>query len=408
MTLASIWIPEYDRNKFQLVKTINDYFTSDNPLEDQQGHVLALTRAAHTGLRFMLTRISRYNDLLELELENNPAGKIYLDGSNLSLQQSERILEALEKFIRTFDVEHESIDLRVLIHAAAKRLNHLGKYNLKTDLSALEDKDTFVQGNLALLQDLFLDLPDIFGSPVTGSPAVITIKGELEKFDKEYFGVRKSELLAGEYIKLSVALQDQELSANDLVSLYEKQVLSPETAFPDALLFIYGTVREHRGDMFFRKNGDTIESCSIVVPVQRNKAAMYADTSLKDKELKGTETVLLVDDEDIIWDVVIDMLQKMGYTVILASNGRECVEIYESNPGQIDLILLDMVMPEMNGHDAFFRLKEIDSDVKVLLSSGYVDEKDAQDVLAAGAAGFLRKPYRMVDLARRIRAILDG
>ncbi len=67
-----------------------------------------------------------------------------------------------------------------------------------------------------------------------------------------------------------------------------------------------------------------------------------------------------------------------------------------------------MVMPEMNGKEAFFALREIDPDVKVLLQSGYIEEEDARDVLDAGARGFLRKPYRMRELARRIRAILNG
>ncbi len=91
----------------------------------------------------------------------------------------------------------------------------------------------------------------------------------------------------------------------------------------------------------------------------------------------------------------------------MASDGHECVEIFRENPGKIDLVLLDMVMPEMNGHDAFFALKEIDPNVKVLLSSGYVKEEDARDVLNAGAAGFLQKPYRMIELAKRIKQIIE-
>jgi CheY-like chemotaxis protein len=132
---------------------------------------------------------------------------------------------------------------------------------------------------------------------------------------------------------------------------------------------------------------------------------MQAPHNLEDKDLYGKETILLVDDEDMIWDVIIDMLQELGYTVILAANGREAIEIYRANPGQIDLVLLDMVMPEMDGYAAFFELKKIDPKVRVLLSSGYVSEEEARSVLDAGAAGFLRKPYRMVDLARRVRSI---
>ena len=101
---------------------------------------------------------------------------------------------------------------------------------------------------------------------------------------------------------------------------------------------------------------------------------------LRKPNFKETKRLLLVDDEDIIWDVVMDMLQNMGYTVVLAANGNECIEIYRENKGKIDLVLLDMVMPELSGHEAFFKLKEIDPKVKVLLSSGYVAEEDAREV----------------------------
>jgi CheY-like chemotaxis protein len=135
---------------------------------------------------------------------------------------------------------------------------------------------------------------------------------------------------------------------------------------------------------------------------------MQVVSDIEDQSLYGSETILLVDDEDMIWDVIIDMLQELGYSVVLAGNGLEALEVYRENPGSIDLVILDMVMPELDGHRAFFKLREIDPKTKVLLSSGYVSEDDVQDVLTAGAAGFLRKPYRMVDLARKVRSILDG
>lgn len=119
-------------------------------------------------------------------------------------------------------------------------------------------------------------------------------------------------------------------------------------------------------------------------------------------------TILLVDDEDMIWDVLIDMLQDMGYNVLLAGDGKEAVSIYGSNPGGIDLVILDMLMPNMGGKETFFILKELDPDVRVLASSGYVSQEEIQDVMDAGAAGFLRKPYRMVELSRKIDEIFSN
>ncbi|HJO93652.1 MAG TPA: response regulator [Victivallales bacterium] len=123
---------------------------------------------------------------------------------------------------------------------------------------------------------------------------------------------------------------------------------------------------------------------------------------------KENETVLVVDDEDAIWDFVIEALQNLGYSVILAGNGEEAVEIYKNNPKQIDLVFLDMVMPKLGGHGTFYQLQAIDPDVKILLSSGYVAQEELEDLFEQGAKGFLHKPHKITDLATRIRTILDN
>ena len=111
----------------------------------------------------------------------------------------------------------------------------------------------------------------------------------------------------------------------------------------------------------------------------------------------GSETILIVDDQETVWDFLIEALQKLGYSVLLAENGLDAVEIYQNNPGQIDLVLLDMIMPHQGGHSTFYKLKALDPNVCVLLSSGFV----------SGAAGFLPKPHRIATMATEIRRILD-
>ena len=122
----------------------------------------------------------------------------------------------------------------------------------------------------------------------------------------------------------------------------------------------------------------------------------------------GSETILIVDDHETIWDFLIDVLQKLGYCVLLAENGLDAVEIYRENPREIDLVLLDMVMPKCGGHQAFYQLRAIDPDVKVLLSSGFVSEEEVHDLLQQGACGFLPKPHRLPAVAKAIRDALDA
>ncbi len=122
----------------------------------------------------------------------------------------------------------------------------------------------------------------------------------------------------------------------------------------------------------------------------------------------GTETILIVDDHETIWDFLIEALQKLGYSVLLAENGLDAVEIYESNPNEIDLILLDMIMPKLGGHVTFYKIRAIDPKAKILLSSGFVSEAEVHDLLQQGACGFLPKPHRLPAVAKAIREVLDA
>ena len=116
---------------------------------------------------------------------------------------------------------------------------------------------------------------------------------------------------------------------------------------------------------------------------------------------------MIVDDHETIWDFLIDALHELGYSVLLAENGQDAVEIYQANPDEIDLVLLDMIMPVCGGHQTFMRLKAVDPGVKVILSSGFVSEQEVADLLDAGACGFLPKPHRLATVTREIRRVLD-
>ncbi|MCP3967163.1 MAG: response regulator [Lentisphaerae bacterium] len=121
----------------------------------------------------------------------------------------------------------------------------------------------------------------------------------------------------------------------------------------------------------------------------------------------GNETILIVDDHETIWDFLIEALQELGYSVLLAENGLDAVQIYRDNPDEVDLVLLDMIMPKQGGHQTFFQIRAIDPEAKILLSSGYVSQEEVNDLLQQGAKGFLPKPHRLASMANEIRRILD-
>lgn len=122
----------------------------------------------------------------------------------------------------------------------------------------------------------------------------------------------------------------------------------------------------------------------------------------------GDETILLVDDEPIIIDVARDMLEILGYRVIVAHNGRDAIDIYARRKNEIDMVIQDMVMPEMNGADVFQALKKINPEVKVILASGYVMNKQIAAMIGQGCRAFMPKPFRLEDLSIKVRKVLDS
>ena len=122
---------------------------------------------------------------------------------------------------------------------------------------------------------------------------------------------------------------------------------------------------------------------------------------------KGEETILLVDDADMVLEVGRKILEALDYTVFVARSGKEAISVYQDNKEKIAMIILDMVMPGMGGAETYERLKEMNPDSKVLLSSGYSIDGRATELLKCGCNGFIQKPFNIEKLSHKIREILD-
>jgi len=123
-------------------------------------------------------------------------------------------------------------------------------------------------------------------------------------------------------------------------------------------------------------------------------------------EAVGSASILLIDDEEMICEITSFALHNLGYRVHTCCNGKEALKYYEKNWQDIDLVIIDMVMPEMGGKDAFIAMKKINPNITALLSSGYSLEGEAQEIIAEGVKGFIQKPFRKADLSIRLADIL--
>lgn len=171
------------------------------------------------------------------------------------------------------------------------------------------------------------------------------------------------------------------------------------------LAAVYGTVQGHRGaiNVYSEVGAGTI--FQLFLPCS-GEAILPRDASME--VVTGVGKILLVDDENLIRIVGKNMLEEMGYEVFLAENGREAVEIFQKEPAAIDLVILDMIMPEMNGRDTFAKMREIDKNCQVIISSGFSKDESLDELKNLGLAGFIRKPYRDYELSRLVAEVLKA
>ena len=173
------------------------------------------------------------------------------------------------------------------------------------------------------------------------------------------------------------------------------------------LAMVYGIVKNHNGSVVVESTVGKGTSFHVYLPITEIIPEELAD-SVDSSIVSGSGTVLLVDDEDTVLEVARDMLAKLGYTVITASNGKEAVQYYQSNWQEIDLVVLDMLMPEMGGRDAFLALQKINPEVSAILSTGYDLNLAAQEILEQGVMGFIQKPYTLEQFSSVLADVLKA
>ena len=116
--------------------------------------------------------------------------------------------------------------------------------------------------------------------------------------------------------------------------------------------------------------------------------------------------ILFADDDDVCLDVGVQILQNLGYTVLEARDGQEAIEVFLKNESEVDLVILDMKMP-YNGGNAFFQLKKINANVKVLIASGYAKDQQIKEMMEKGCSGFIQKPFSIKSLSQKIKNALS-
>jgi len=167
----------------------------------------------------------------------------------------------------------------------------------------------------------------------------------------------------------------------------------------------YGIVKNHDGAIDFISKPAQGTTFYIYLPA--SSASPVEKAEKPSLPLKGSGTILLVEDEKVILNVGRSMLEQLGYDVIVAEGGLAAIELFDNNTEKIDLVILDMIMPDLGGVAVFNHLRSIRSDIKVLLCSGYSLTTEAEGLIKQGSVAFVQKPFNMDQLGFKINEIMN-
>ena len=167
----------------------------------------------------------------------------------------------------------------------------------------------------------------------------------------------------------------------------------------------FGILKNHNGIIHFTSTLEKGTTFFIYLPA--SDRPIEIETSIEESVRVGSETILIVDDEKQVLEACRAMLNQLGYRTIPANNGKEAVEIFQKENADIDLIILDMIMPGMDGLTAYKHFKEINANVKVILASGYSMSDNVKEIVAKGCDEFIQKPFTLSQISLVTRRLLD-
>ena len=265
-----------------------------------------------------------------------------------------------------------------------------------------------VEGDEGQLQQVIMNLVVNASEAIGEKEGWVEVSTRLERTASPLFSdlLPSQELPPGEYVVLQVADNGSGMDDATRAKIFDPFFTTKFTGRGLGLAAVLGIIRGHRGTIRVSSQPGIGTCFQVFFPASR-KTVERSLLALSNDTLQGSGTILVVDDEEIVRMAARTVLERFGYNVFEAENGREAVRVYERHPNEISVVLLDMTMPVMSGVETLQRLLKLDPAAVVIATSGY-NEAEAKQIFGASIAGFIQKPYTAPELGRKMKAACDS
>ncbi len=372
----------------------------------------------------LLQVIHGYTELLmAMKKENDPELKQLQEIKNASQRASE-LTDQLLTFSRKTDSKTMPVNLSNEVEQSYRLLDRTLPNTIETKLFLADDL-VMINADPGRLQQVIMNLGvNARDAMPEGGRLVFETKTVFldETRSKKYL-----EAMPGDYVRLSVTDNGHGMDEETIKHIFEP-FFTTKTAGKGTglgMAIVYGIVQDFGGYITCYSEIGIGTTFRLYFPAAKQKERSTPSTKndanteqtkltnhdkssvVDDPKLKGSETILLVDDEERIRNLGVALLSQCGYKVLTATNGIEALAVYQAEGKKIDLVILDLVMPEMDGHKCMQKLKRINPQINVILSSGYSVTGSSRDLESDGAKAFIDKPYEFQEMLETIRNTLD-
>ncbi|MFZ5573051.1 MAG: hybrid sensor histidine kinase/response regulator [Thermodesulfobacteriota bacterium] len=351
----------------------------------------------------LLMAIQGYTTIMLLQTEPSDKRHRMLQSIEKQVEAGSRLTGQLLGYAREGKYEIKPLNLNHLVRETAETFAVTRK-----EIRVHQVLEAELRGIIADRSQLEQVLMNLLVNAADAMPAGGNLVLKTE--NKTHLDIRVDDLVPkeGSYVCLTVQDTGIGMDAKTLDHIFEPFFTTKDISRGSGLglASAYGIVKAHGGyiHVHSRKGEGTI--FSVYLPAVRKSVESAEDQP--EAAVRGEGTVLFVDDDDTVRSLGNELLNLLGYKTVLASGGREAVDVYRRRGAEIDLVILDMIMPDMGGGAVYDLLKSINPRVKVLLSSGYSIDGQATDILSRGCNGFIQKPFSLNEVSLKIRRILHA
>ncbi len=350
----------------------------------------------------LLMGIQGRASLMAIDLEPNHPFYEHVRGIEELVKSASELTKQLLGFARGGKYEVKPLNLNELVLSSAEMFGRTKK-EIRI-LTTLQDTLPSVEADQRQIEQVLLN---IFVNAWQAMPDGGTLSIQTRQLSLDQAFCMSHQVAPGLYVSVSITDTGVGMDEAVRIRIFDPFFTTKEKSRGTGLglASAFGIIKNHGG--VITAESQKGHGATFTLYLRASTKKVNRGAPIAHKLQKGTETILIVDDEALILDVSGSMLEKLGYQVIPAGNGEEAISILSNMKDQVDLVILDLIMPGLDGGKTFDCIRKIDPTLRVLLSSGYALDGQAESVLKKGCNGFLQKPFTIQELSNKIRSVLD-